>query len=154
MVEILTQILDYLVANYALYMVVTMSIIISLTISLITLIKKPVKKLTGKISDERIRKFANKIFIVFAFAISGACWVSLHFAFPEYFSIDIISILFTGASSIVVYALADGVVTKSKAQQIVETIKDFAEEEKEKKSDTKNNKKESNPIDDFWKKVK
>ena len=155
MVEILNQILNYLVDNYALYMVVTMSIIISLTISLITLIKKPVKCITGKIHNERLRKFANKIFIIFAFAFSGACWVSLHFISPEYFSIDTIQIILTGAFSIVLYAFADGVFTKSKTQQLVETIKDFAEDNKEQpKPEKEQPKKETDPIKEFWKKVK
>lgn len=159
MVEILNQILDFLVANYALYMVVTMSIIISLTISLVTLIKKPVKCLTGKIKNEKLQKFANKIFVIFAFAVSGGCWVALNLIYPEYFSIDTIQILLTGALSVVLYELADGVVTKSKTRQIIDTIADFAEENKkepktENKPEKEQPKKEIDPIKEFWKKVK
>jgi hypothetical protein len=158
MVEILNQILNYLVDNYALYMVVTMSIIISLTISLITLIKKPVKCITGKIKNPKLKALANKVFIIFAFAISGAFWVALHFICPQYFSVDTIQILLTGAFSIVLYALGDGVLTKTKTQQIIDTISDFANEKKETKPETKPEKeqpkKETDPIKEFWKKVK
>lgn len=155
MVEIVNQILNYLVANYALYMVVTMSIIISLTISLITLIKKPVKHLTGIIPNERVKRLANKIFVILAFAISGGFWVALHFVCPQYFSIDTVQILLTGAFSVVLYELADGVVTKSKTQQIIETITDFAEDKKEQpKQEIEQPKKETDPIKEFWKKVK
>jgi amino acid transporter len=152
MVEILNQILDFLVANYALYLVVTMSIIISLTISLITLIKKPIKNLTKKIKNERLQKLANKVFVVFAFAIAGISWVLLNWWYPKYFPVDAIQILLTGAFSVVLYELADGVVTKSKTQQIIDTITDFAQtEEQNKKQETK---KETDPIKEFWKKVK
>lgn len=152
MVEILNQILNYLVDNYALYMVVIMSIIISLTISLITLIKKPIKKLTGKIHNENLRKFVNKIFIVFAFGISGGCWVALHFVAPEYFAIDTLQILLTGAFSVVLYAFADGIFSKPKAKQLVDTITDFVESEKTQEKPEP--KKETDPIKEFWKKVK
>lgn len=158
MVEILNQILNYLVANYALYLVVTMSIIISLTISLITLIKKPVKCLTGKIKNPKLKALANKVFIVFAFAFSGAFWVALHFISPQYFSIDTIQIILTGAFAIVLYALGDGVLTKPKTQQIIDTIADFVEENKETKTEINPQKeqpqKATDPIKEFWKKVK
>lgn len=158
MVEIVKQILDFLVANYALYLVVTMSIIISLTISLITLIKKPVKCLTGKIKNPKLKALANKVFILFAFAISGAFWVALHIVCPQYFSVDSIQILLTGAFSIVLYAFGDGVLTKPKTQQIIDTITDFAEDKKDTKPEPKPEKeqpkKETDPIKEFWKKVK
>lgn len=155
MVEIVSQILEFLVANYTLYLVVTMSIIISLTISLITLIKKPVKHYTEKIPNDRLKKLVNKVFVLLAFAISGVCWIVLHFVCPQYFSIDAIQILLTGAFSVVLYELADGVVAKSKSKQIIDTITDFAEDEKEEnKPQPEQPKKETDPIKEFWETVK
>jgi uncharacterized BrkB/YihY/UPF0761 family membrane protein len=158
MVEIAKQILDYLIANYALYMVVTMSIIISLTISILSVIKKPIKKLTAKIPNERVRKLANKTFVILAFVFSGLSWISLHFIAPSYFDLNTVQILLTGAFAVVLYALADGVVTKSKAQQIVETIADYAEDKENKaeqeKKDNKATKENADPIEEFWKQVK
>lgn len=136
MADIIKSILDYLVANYALYLVVAMGIISSFTIAILALIKMPIKKLTAKIRNDRLRKLTNKIFIVFAFAISFALWFVLNVVAPNYFPIDAVEVICTGAFSVVIYALGDGVFTKSKAQQLVDSIKDFAEDEKKKKSDS------------------
>jgi hypothetical protein len=121
-------------------------------------IKKPIKKLTAKIPNERVRKLANKTFVILAFVFSGLSWISLHFIAPSYFAINTVQILLTGAFAVVLYALADGVVTKSKAQQIVETIADYAEDKENKaeqeKKDNKATKENADPIEEFWKQVK
>lgn len=148
MCEVINNIFDYLIANYALYMVVTMSVIITFTIGLLALIKKPIKKLTSKIHQDKIRKLANKMFIFFAFGISFAVWFFLDFIAPQYFSAEALEILLTGAFSIVVYALGDGIVTKSTAKQLVEQIKEIDEK------DAEEIKKSKDPINEFWKKVK
>ena len=74
--------------------------------------------------------------ILFAFAISFALWFALNIIAPQYFPIDAIVVVLTGAFSVVIYAFGDGVFTKSKTQQLVDSIKDFAEDEKKKKSDS------------------
>lgn len=156
MVDIIRQILTYLVANYALYLVVTMGIIVSLTIAILTFIKKPIKKLTAKISNEKLRKLANKMFIVFAFAISTLAWVFLNVFAPAYFSLEAIEILLTGAFSIVLYAFGDGIITKSKAEQLVDTIAEVADDKKreQKKLEDKKSEKSESAIKDYLKKVK
>lgn len=151
MIDIVTNILNYLISNYALYLVVTMSIIISLTIGLLTLIKKPIKKVTSKINNEKLRKLANKMFIIFAFAISATAWVILNVIAPLYFPIQAIEILLTGAFSIVIYSLGDGIITKSSAQQMIEKIKEIENDETETSTKTENAK---DPVKEFWKKVK
>ena len=130
MVEVINSILTYLTSNYALYLVATMGVIISFTIGILTLIKKPIKKLTAKIANEKVRKLANKMFIVFAFAFSFIAWFVLNLVAPSYFSLEAIEVLLTGAFSIVLYALGDGVITKSKAQQLVDTIAEVADDKK------------------------
>lgn len=144
--EVINSILDYLISNYALYAVVTMSAISAITILTLSLVKKPIKQLTAKITDDRLRKLVNKVFIILAFGISAVCWVILNCIAPLYFQLDTIEILLTGAFSVVIYAFGDGVLTKSYAQQLVESIKDFAEDEK-KDDDT-------DKVKAFWKFIK
>lgn len=149
MIEVLRPIMDYLIANYALYLVVTMGVIISLTIGLLTLIKKPIKKLTSKIPNEKVRKLANKMFIFFAFGISAAAWAILNLISPSYFPLEALQILLTGAFSIVLYAFGDGIITKGTAQNLVEATKDFVEEEKSAEET-----KDKDAIKAFWKDMK
>ena len=52
------------------------------------------------------------------------------------------------------YELANGVVTKSKTQQLIETITDFAVEKKEQTIAQPEQPKKTDPIKEFWKKVK
>ena len=149
MCEVINSVLDYLIANYTLYMVVTMGVIISLTIGLLSLIKKPIKKLTSKISNEQLRKLANKVFIFCAFGISAGAWLLLKVVAPQYFAAEIIEMILTGAFSIVIYSLGDGVITKPSAQKLIEEIKDFDEQQKDNTTEKK-----VDPIKEFWKKVK
>ena len=155
MVEVIDSILTYLTSNYALYLVATMGVIISYTIGILTLIKKPIKKLTAKIPNERLRKLANKMFILFAFVISFSVWSVLNFVAPQYFPLEIIEVVLTGAFSIVIYALGDGVINKSQAQQLVDTIAEVADDKKadEKKAE-KVEKKPESAIKEYLKKVK
>jgi hypothetical protein len=130
-----------------------MGVIVSFTIGILTLIKKPIKKLTAKIQGERLRKLVNKVFIAIAFGISTFAWYILNLVAPQYFSIEAVEIILTGALAIVLYALGDGVITKSKAQQLVETITDVADEKKAEQKTEKAEKKES-AIKEYLKKVK
>lgn len=161
MVDILQQMLEYISNNYALYLVVTMSIIVSFTICVLALIKKPIKLLTAKITNEPLRKLANKIFIFFAFGISFVAWYLLNMFLPQYFDLEAVQILLTGAFSIVVYALGDGVINKSQASQLVEEIVEIAEDTKKTKTEkvkepkTKDQKpKEESAIKQYLNKVK
>ena len=126
-----------------------MGVIVSFTIGILTLIKKPIKKLTSKITNEPLRKLANKIFIFFAFGISFGAWALLNLFAPQYFSIQSVEILLTGAFSIVIYALGDGVITKSRAQQLIDTISEVADDEKTEKSPES-----ESAIEKYLKKVK
>jgi uncharacterized protein YacL len=148
MYEVIKSILDYLISNYALYIVITMGVIVSLTIAFLSLIKKPIKMLTAHIEKPRLRKFSNNtICISLSFGIASFIWKMLNLIATSYFPMEAITVLLTGALAVVIYALGDGVITKSTAQQLVEQIKDINDEitEPEKNKD---------PIKDFWKKVK
>jgi hypothetical protein len=67
----------------------------------------------------------------------------------------LVEILLTGAFSIVIYAFGDGVLTKSQAQQLVDTIAEVADDKKadEKKAEKVEQKPES-AIKEYLKKVK
>lgn len=130
MEEFIKSILDYLLANYELYLVVTMSIIIALTITLLTFIKKPIKSLTSKIQNEKLRALANKTFIVIAFGLSALIWLVLSWCSSHYFSFDWLRVLLTGSFSIVVYAFGDKLVTKPTADKLVELVKEIDSDKK------------------------
>lgn len=147
MIEIIQQILTYLISNYALYLVITMGAIVSLTIGTLSLIKRPIKMLTKKIKNDKLRKLVNKIFIFIAFGLSLAFWTLLHIIAPHYFTVDAVEVVLTGALSVVMYALGDGVITKSKAQQLVDAIIDNT-------NDKKANTEDKSAIREYLKKVK
>ena len=144
--EVLEKVFNYLLDNYALYMVVTMGVIIMVINTILMLVKKPIKKLTAKITNEKLRKLANKMFIAFAFGLSALAWFVLSKAWNKYFDFEQINVLLTGAFSIVIYALGDGIINSSKAVELIETVKDFAEEEKAEGKES--------AVDSFWKKAK
>jgi hypothetical protein len=142
--EVLESIFNYLLDNYALYLVVMMGLLIMIINTVLMFVKKPIKMLTSKIPNEKVRKLANKMFILFAFGISALLWFVLSEISAEYFPFDEIKVLLTGAFSIVIHALGDGVITKSKAEQLIDTIKDIAEEGDNDQS----------AVAKFWKEVK
>lgn len=148
MLEILQDILDYLLANYALYMVITMGIIVSLTTVIIALIKKPIKKLTRTIPNEKVRKLVNKMFIFFAFGFSALFWFILNKISAPYFPFEIVKVFLTGALSVVIYALGDGIITKSQAKQLIDTTKSIEEDDKISKNEV------GTAVNEFWDKVK
>lgn len=152
MVDVIRQILNYLIANYALYMVVTMSILVSMTIGILTLIKKPIKHLTAKIPNERLRKLANKILIFIAFGISTTFWVILSLIAPSYFQVDAFQILLTGAFAIVVYSLGDGVITTPTAKKLVDCVTDIVEPDDKNKEIPEQE--VTDPVKTFWDMVK
>lgn len=145
--EFAIQILNYLLKNYALYLVVVMSVIISLTIVILTLIKKPVKKLTCKIKNEKLRHLANKPFIFVAFGLSALAWFVLNKISAFYFPFEAVNVFLTGALSIVVYALGDGIVTKSKAKELFDAVKEITE-------DKVIDEKDKTAVEEFYDKIK
>lgn len=148
MIEFINKILNFLILHYALYMVVTMSIIVSLTIGLLHFVKKPIKKLTAKIRNEKLRKLANKMFIVMAFAFSAVAWLILKLISPAYFSCEAIEVLLTGAFAIVLYAFGDGIITHTTAEKFIDELTDLNAK------DEKAEEKTTDAVKDFWNKVK
>lgn len=147
MEEIFTDILDYLLAHYAVYLVATMGCLIMIINTVLMFMKKPIKKLTGKIKNETVRKLANKIFILFSFGFSALLWYALSELSSNYFVYDEVQVLLTGAFSTVVYALGDGIVNKPKAKKLVDAVKEIAE-------DNKVDEKDQSAIEEFYNIVK
>lgn len=156
MVEIIQEIFHYVMHHYALYLVVTMSLIVSITIALVSLIKKPIKKLTAKIKTDKWRKMANNcIFIFVAFLISWLGWFVLGKISPYYFSAKNIEALLTGAFSVVIYALGDGVITQKTAKTAIGKVIQIANEENEKSEKAeKAEKPKKTAVEEYLKKVK
>lgn len=122
------EIFTYLIGHYALYLVVVMSILMMLILVVLNLIKKPIKKLTSKIKSERVRKLANKSIIVLSFGIAIGVWFALNAIAPNYFKINWLEILFTGALPVVGYAVGEGLISVSTAKNLVNSIKDAADD--------------------------
>lgn len=131
---LIESIFDFLVANYALYVVIVMGILMTIIYFVLNLIKKPIKKLTGKIKNEQLRHLANKTIIVLSFGLSALLWIVLHVVLPKYFAYDGVQISLTGAFPVVLYAFVEGL-SKPKAEQLIDTIKDIVDDKEVKKEE-------------------
>lgn len=148
MEQVIKEIFTYLTNNYAMYLVVMMGLLITIINTVLMFIKKPIKLLTKKIANAKLRALANKIFIVFAFGLSAVAWYGLSVLSAEYFPFDEIKVLLTGAFSIVVYALGDGIVNSSQAKALIASATEIVEDGKVDEEETQTATKE------FWDIVK
>ena len=120
---IIKLLLDYLISKgYTLYTVVLIIAMTTFIFLVLSLIKKPIKALTLKIKNDKLRKLANKTIILLSFGFSIGLWFLANKLAPTYFQINRAEILLTGALPVVAYALGDGILTKSSAQAIVTKI--------------------------------
>lgn len=138
MVEAIKSVFDFLIEQgYSLFTVVIILAMTTLVFIILTLLKKPIKALTNKIKNERLRKLANKSIILLAFGLAVGLWFLANKIAPSYFSVNGVEILLTGALPVVAYALGDGVLTKASAKAIVGTILEVTEDGKVSKEDAK-----------------
>lgn len=121
MVEIF-QYIWHLLQNYGLVFLV-MTTVIEI---LMWLLKWPIKLLTSKIKNEVVRKLANKVLIVLVFGLSIGVYALGHWVLPQYVSFEPSKIIMTGAFSIVLYSLADGVIPKLSSLKKVEALSNEA----------------------------
>lgn len=122
--------IGYLYQNYSLYQVILMVVIMGLIISLVALLKKPIKLLTDKIPNKTVRTLANKSIIVLAFGVSVGLWYLLAWLLPQFVTFDWSQIVLSFALSITGYALGDGLITKKKATEITDGVKDATKDGK------------------------
>lgn len=128
-------ILNWALANYTLYMVICCIVLMAIIFVVLQLVKIPLKKLTGKIENESLRKLANKSIILLSFGMSVGLWYLLNYVLPKYFELDTIAIILTGALPIVAYAVGDGVISGGGATKIVGLIKDMVADKKVEKEE-------------------
>ena len=151
MEAILEEIFTFLLANYALYVVVVMGILMAIIYLVLNLVKKPIKKLTSKIQNERIRHGLNTVIIILSFGFSALFWYLLHYFVPQYFAFNGIEILWTGAAPVVLYAVVDGwtkkdETAKDRALKVVKTVKEIVSDGKVDKKEIKNAEEELNKL--------
>ena len=111
------------------------------------MIKKPIKALTKRITNEKLRKFANKSIIILAYAISIGLYYLLAWLLPQYVTVDWVQITLSASLAIVAYALGDGVITKNTAKLAVDDLKEIVKDGKVDEND-------KTAIEEFYDKVK
>ena len=120
MEALIKDVLTFLLQYYALYLVIFMSIVTAIIMVILNYTKKPFKKLTAKIENERVRKFVNNsVIICCSFILSFLLWLLLNLIAPNYFAIDYKIIFLNGAIPVVTYAFAEGRITADKAKEII-----------------------------------
>ena len=120
MEALIKDVLTFLLQYYALYLVIFMSIVTAIIMVILNYTKKPFKKLTAKIENERVRKFVNNsVIICCSFILSFLLWLLLNLIAPNYFAIDYKIIFLNGAIPVVTYAFAEGWITADKAKEII-----------------------------------
>lgn len=139
-IEFIKSVFNFLIANYALYVVVIMGVLMTIIYFVLNLVKKPIKKLTGKIQNDRLRHLANKSIIVLSFGFSALFWFILHYFIPMYFAFNGVEILLTGAFPIVLYAMIENLGKpnmKEISNKIVDTVKEIVSDGKVEKGEVK-----------------
>lgn len=137
MEEFLKDILQWLLDNYPLYLVIVIGVLMSVIFFILNFLKKPIKQLTSKIQKDWLRKLANKSIIVLSFLLGFGLWELLALVLPQYFSVDPVRVLLTGALPVIIYSFGDGVINKVEAMSAVNTIKEIVADKKVDKAELK-----------------
>ena len=139
--------IGFLYENFSLYSTILIVVVMGVIIGICSLLKKPIKAITKHIKNETLRKLCNKIIIVMAFGVSIGIYYLLAWLLPQYVTIDWVQITLSGSLAIVGYALGDGVITKAKATDAVNNVKEVIKDGKIDKND-------NSAIKEFYEKVK
>ena len=139
--------IGFLYENFSLFYVILMVLTMGIIIGLCALIKKPIKALTKRITNEKLRKFANKSIIILAYAISIGLYYLLAWLLPQYVTVDWVQITLSASLAIVAYALGDGVITKNTAKLAFDDLKEIVKDGKVDEND-------KTAIEEFYDKVK
>ena len=121
------QIANFIVSEYG-WIALMMTLIVAL---LVELIKWPLKKLTGKITDERLRKLANKSIILISFGLAFLLNYLGNMWFPEYIPFSIAESCAEASFANILYALVEGVITTPKAKELTESVSNATAEAKD-----------------------
>ncbi len=129
--EEIRGILNFLKSQgYSTYQIVIIMMMSTFIFILLTLLKKPIKKLTSHINNTKVRKLANKSIILLAYALSIGGWYVLSKVAPNYFTFDTVEAVLTGSVPVVMYAVGDGVLTKSDASANIKRIEEIVSDGK------------------------
>lgn len=115
---------NWIIANYGWISF----IMIALISGLVELVKLPIKKLTSKIKNEKIRKLVNKSIILVTFAIAFGLRYVGSIVLPQFIEYKPVLSLVEGAFSNLVYAMGEGIIPTSKVKTIASTIKDVTDD--------------------------
>lgn len=125
MYDVIKEVLAFLMqGGYSLYTIVLVMTMSTFIFIVLCLLKKPIKALTKRIKNERIRKLANKTIIILAFALSVLLWFLASLYAPKYFTFDVVEVVLSGALPVVMYAIGDGIITPKSAVAIISKIAD------------------------------
>jgi uncharacterized membrane protein len=128
----------YIIENYG-WISIVMVIIDAI---LVELVKIPVKMLTKKIENERMRKLANKSIILISFGLAFLINFLAALWFPDYVAYSSKFAMAEGALANVFYLLGEGVITLPQAKELAKGADSIA------KSNTKEDS-EKTAIDEF-----
>lgn len=125
--DFIQDIFTFLLQHYELYLVIFMGVVTAIIMTVINYGKKPLKKLTAKIPNNKIRGVVNaSVIIVCSYLFAIGLWYLLAWLLPQYFWVDYKVIFLNGSLPIVTYALGEKLVTKDKA---IQTITDIQQNE-------------------------
>lgn len=151
----ISDVFNFLLQYYALYLVIFMGIITTLIVTILKFAKIPFKKLTLKITNITKRRIVNRtVIFVASFGLSFIFWFLLNLVAPQYFVIDYLQIFCNGALPIVAYAYAEGWIDAKKAKSLVETVVDKISDGELTKEEIKETVKEVNTAIDPEKELK
>ena len=127
------EILEYLINNYG-WISLVMVILVT---GILQLIKLPVKCLTKKIKNDTLRKLVNKVFILMAFGLAFGLYYLGSVILPQFVAYSALESIITGAFSVVIYALGEGILKKDSVKVLKETIVEITEDGKVTKDEVK-----------------
>lgn len=105
-------------------------IMVGVVTGLVEVLKIPIKKLTAKITNEKLRKLANKSIIILTFGLSFLLDYLGSVVLPQYMTFTPTISFVEGAVSNLVYALAEGLISVKDATTIAEKVKKTASDGK------------------------
>ena len=127
------EILEYLINNYG-WISLVMVILVT---GILQLIKLPVKCLTKKIKNDTLRKLVNKVFILMAFGLAFGLYYLGSVILPQFVAYSALESIITGAFSVVIYVLGEGILKKDSVKVLKETIVEITEDGKVTKDEVK-----------------
>jgi len=103
-------------------------IMVAIISVLVEAIKIPIKMLTSKIKNEKLRKLANKSIILLTFGLAFLIEYLGGLIAPAVTSFNPTMALVEGCLSNLVYALGEGIITTTKAKEIADKVAEVSDD--------------------------